>query len=176
MRALLAICAASAAAAHSHTEIGTPSRGGVTELHCNPGHQNIKAPTALTAKAFERLPLGAIAPSGWLLEQLLLQANSLAGYMSDSTFPGADHVNESLWSGGSGFKMGGTTQWLPYWTNGQVPNVGLVAAAGATGRIESGLVPVLDKIMTYVLEHTNTSNGWIGPYVTACVLCIAGWG
>jgi hypothetical protein len=40
--------------------------------------------------------------------------------MSDSTFPGADHVNTSLWSGGNGSKMGGTTQWLPYWTNGQV--------------------------------------------------------
>ena len=36
-------------------------------------------------------------PQGWLLDQLLLQANSLSGYMSKSTFPGADHVNSSLW-------------------------------------------------------------------------------
>eukprot|EP01052_Picozoa_sp_SAG31_P013349 SAG31_NODE_801_length_12013_cov_23.812070_10_plen_73_part_00 len=25
-------------------------------------------------------------------------------------------------------------------------------------------MPILDKIMNYVIDHTNTSNGWIGPY------------
>ena len=50
--------------------------------------------------------------------QLVLQANSLAGYMSVSTFPGADKVNSSLWIGGDGSKAGGTQQWLPYLTNG----------------------------------------------------------
>jgi hypothetical protein len=106
-----------------------PIRGGVTDLLCPSGgapteHHRLIDPasprTQLTPKALERLPVGAVAPGGWLLEQLLLQSNSLAGYLSDSTFPGADHVNKSEWSGGDGSKMGGTYQWLPYWTNGQV--------------------------------------------------------
>ena len=85
----------------------------VTDLRCEVGDQNIAAPKKLAPKMFERPPVGAIAPGGWLLEQLLLQSNSLAGYLSDSTFPGADHVNMSAWSGGNGSKAGGTIQWLP---------------------------------------------------------------
>ena len=45
------------------------------------------------------LPYGAIAPRGWLLEQLLTQANGLAGFMPTSTFPGAANVNQSKWVG-----------------------------------------------------------------------------
>jgi hypothetical protein len=143
---------------------------GLTDLSCDgnngesEGHK-VTAPKFLTPKTLERLPVGAIAPEGWLLEQLLLQANSLAGYLSDSTFPGADHVNTSLWSGGNGSKMGGTYQWLPYWTNGQVPLLGLLEAAKATGRVESALGPIIDGMMDYVLAHTNKTNGWIGPFL-----------
>ena len=39
--------------------------------------------------AWRPLPLGSVAPQGWLLNQLLTQANSLSGYMPTSTFPGA---------------------------------------------------------------------------------------
>ena len=79
-------------------------RGGVTDLRCEVGRNAIAAPATLAPKQFERPPVGAIAPQGWLLEQLLLQSNSLAGYLSDSSFPGADHVNTSAWSGGDGSK------------------------------------------------------------------------
>ena len=54
--------------------------------------------------------------------------------MAKSTFPGADHVNESKWVGGTGAVQGGTTQWLPYWTNGNVPLVQLIQAANAESR------------------------------------------
>ena len=71
--------------------------------------------------AYEPLPLGQLAPRGWVLEQLLLQANSLSGFMPLSRFPGADLVNTSKWVGGSGAGSKGTLQWLPYWANGNVP-------------------------------------------------------
>lgn len=123
--------------------------------------------TSLAPSSFEAIPLGNVAPSGWLLEQLLLQANSLSGYMSKSTFPGAVDVNTSLWIGGDGKKGGGTTQWLPYWTNGNVPLVELVRAAGAEDRLHSDLklADTVDQWMEYILKHTNRSNGWIGPYM-----------
>ena len=63
-------------------------------------------PASLQPKAFELLPLGSTQPSGWLLNQLVLQANSLSGWMAVSTFPGADTVNSSLWIGGDGHKGG----------------------------------------------------------------------
>jgi hypothetical protein len=126
-------------------------------------------PSKLTAKAFKPLPTGSIAPQGWLLDQLILQANSLSGYMSKSTFPGADRVNTSAWVGGDGIKAGGTTQWLPYWTNGNVPLVALIRAAGpdAINKLNSDLdlAGTIDHWMEYVLAHTNKTNGWIGPYV-----------
>ena len=137
----------------------------VTDLKCEAGDQNIAVPSKLTPKMLERPPVGAIAPGGWLLEQLLLQSNSLAGYLSHSTFPGADKVNTSAWSGGNGSKAGGTIQWLPYWTNGQVPLLGLIQAAKANGRVESDMKPIIDDMMAYVLAHTNKTNGWIGPFV-----------
>jgi len=121
----------------------------------------------LAPKAFSRLPLGTVEPQGWLLDQLVRQANSLAGYMAKSTFPGADHVNMSLWVGGNGSKQGGNSQWLPYWTNGQVPLIALIRAAGAVDRLDADLdlAATVDTYMEYVLDHRNTTNGWIGPYL-----------
>ena len=43
----------------------------------------------LANRAYKPLPLGSVAPGGWLLEQMLTQANSLSGVMSKSSFPGA---------------------------------------------------------------------------------------
>ena len=96
------------------------------------------ATSPLAPRAFTPLPLGQLAPQGWLQDQLVLQANSLAGYMSTSTFPGADHVNQSLWIGGDGSKQGGTTQWLPYWSNGNVPLLMLQAMLVGIRKIVRG--------------------------------------
>ena len=88
----------------------------ICEGQCTPGVGSPQGavplvPTGLAPKAYDPLPLGSIAPAGWLLGQLLRQANSLSGYMAKSTFPGADHVNTSAWVGGDGKKAGGTDQW-----------------------------------------------------------------
>ena len=57
--------------------------------------------------------------------------------------------------GGDGKKAGGTDQWLPYWTNGNVPLVELIKAAGpqAIARLdpELGLVDILETWMEYVM-------------------------
>jgi len=124
--------------------------------------------------AWTPLPLGLLAPRGWALEQLLLQANSLSGYMPLSTFPGADTVNQSVWVGGTAAPKGGTDQWLPYWANGNVPLLMLLRAAGpaAVARLDPAaqLGPVVDRMMQYVLGHVNRSKsgpgaGWIGPFL-----------
>lgn len=143
-----------------------------TDLRCVDGcRSNAEAslPTLdePAAPAWTALPLGSLAPRGWVLEQLLLQANSLSGFMPLSTFPGASAVNQSMWTG-SNQSVSGTTQWLPYWTNGNVPLLRLLRAAGpaATSRLdpEAALGSVVDGMMEYVLAHTNKTNGWIGPY------------
>ena len=70
-----------------------------TDLTCTPSSAPpFAVPQKLQPMANTLPPVGSVAPSGWLLEQLLIQANSLAGYLSTSTFPGADRVNTSLWS------------------------------------------------------------------------------
>ena len=84
---------------------------------------SLASSSQLTPRAFEPVRLGDIAPAGWLAEQLVVQANSLSGYLAKSTFPGADIINRSVWIGGDGANNFGATQWLPYWTNGNVPLV-----------------------------------------------------
>ena len=84
---------------------------------------SVASSSQLTPRAFEPVRLGDIAPAGWLAEQLVVQANSLSGYLAKSTFPGADIINRSVWIGGDGANNYGATQWLPYWTNGNVPLV-----------------------------------------------------
>lgn len=142
-----------------------------TDLTCRSGCANTRAPfpvlTNPAPAAWAPLPLGSIAPGGWLLEQLLVQANALSGFMPRSTFPGADTVNQSLWVGGDAPTGRGTDQWLPYWSNGNVPLVMLLRAAGpaALARLDpaADLPRVVDEMMEYVLSHTNKSSGWIGP-------------
>ena len=118
---------------------------------------------------WEPLPLGSLAPRGWLLEQLITQANGLSGYMPHSTFPGAATLNSSMWLGGDGKPDMGVLQWLPYWMNGNVPLLMLLRAAGpsALARLdaEADLPRVVDGIVAYVLSHTNKTSGWIGPYL-----------
>ena len=53
----------------------------------------------LYAAAFRALPLGAIKPRGWLLNQLQVQANGLTGHL-DEFWPSVGP--DSGWLGGDG--------------------------------------------------------------------------
>jgi hypothetical protein len=54
----------------------------VTNLTCAPGTGDaVAVPDKLAPMAFEQLAYGAVAPSGWLLDQLVTQANALSGWM-----------------------------------------------------------------------------------------------
>lgn len=68
----------------------------------------------LKTNAFEKLPIGAIKPEGWLLDQLKLQANGLTGILEEVW---EDVGSSSGWLGGSGenWERG------PYYCDGLVP-------------------------------------------------------
>ena len=63
----------------------------------------VTGPPPLQPLAFEQLPLGTFTASGWLLRQLVQQANTLSGHLS-LFWP---DVNDSVWVGGRHDHAGG---------------------------------------------------------------------
>jgi len=101
----------------------------------------------LAPNAFYLLPLGSITPTGWLRDQLQIQANGLGGHL-DETW--ADVGPNSGWLGGAGesWERG------PYFVDGLIPLAYQLDAARLKAKAQ--------KFMDWTLEH-QASNGMIGP-------------
>jgi hypothetical protein len=98
-------------------------------------------------RAFEPLPLGAVAPEGWLKQQLQIQADGLSGHL-DEFWPDLDST--SAWRGGSGegWERG------PYYLDGLVPLAYLLQ--------DQKLIAKTRPWMEWVLTHQRPDGG-IGP-------------
>ncbi len=103
-------------------------------------------PPKLLPRAYQPLPLGAIRPRGWLLNQLRIQADGLSGHL-DEFWP---DIKDSGWIGGAaeGWERG------PYWLDGVVPLAFLLDDAKLKEKVT--------RWMDYVLTHQN-EDGWLGP-------------
>lgn len=100
----------------------------------------------LQPRAFTPLPLGSIRPSGWLRDQLRLQANGLTGHL-DEFWP---DIRDSGWIGGQaeGWERG------PYWLDGMIPLAFLLD--------DEGLKEKAGRWFEYILAHQHP-DGWLGP-------------
>ncbi len=100
----------------------------------------------LAPNVFPLLPLKSIRPTGWLRDQLVIQANGLSGHL-DEFWP--DLVN-SAWIGGSGegWERG------PYYLDGLVPL--------AYELDDPTLIAKVKKWMDWTLNNQQP-NGMLGP-------------
>ena len=101
----------------------------------------------LQPNAFNLLPLTSVRPSGWLLEQLRIQASGLSGHI-DEFWP--DLGPNTAWLGGTG----------EGWERGPYYLDGLVPLAYLTG--DQKLIAKVKKWMDWALDH-QTPEGWLGP-------------
>jgi hypothetical protein len=101
----------------------------------------------LGANAFYPLPLGSVRPTGWLRQQLQIQAGGLGGHL-DETWP--DVGPNSGWLGGTGesWERG------PYFLDGLIPLAYLLDDATLKAKAH--------KYIDWTLGH-QTSEGMIGP-------------
>ncbi|KAJ6573828.1 hypothetical protein DFH09DRAFT_915549 [Mycena vulgaris] len=106
---------------------------------------------SVAPKKFLSIPLGSIRPTGWLLDQLMVQTNGLAGHEHEFYA----YVSQTDWTGGnsaySNLEEAGS-----YWFNAMVPN-GILANNSAINAKTSAF-------LSYVLSHQD-STGWLGPEV-----------
>ncbi len=101
----------------------------------------------LRAASFLALPLGAVKPRGWLLDQLRVQARGLTGHL-DEIWP--DVGLNSGWLGGDGesWERG------PYYCDGLVPLAYLLDDPALIGKAQRWIDWTLNSIQ---------SNGQFGP-------------
>ncbi|KAI1485982.1 duf1680 domain-containing protein [Biscogniauxia mediterranea] len=101
---------------------------------------------------YPSIPLGSIKPQGWLLDEIQLSADGLAGNLHDFY----RFVQKSMWLGGDS-EYSTLHESAPYWFNGLVP----LAFTLGNSRLESQVSSFLD----YILEH-QADDGWLGPETT----------
>ena len=101
----------------------------------------------LAKNAFYLLPLGAVRPSGWLLNQMKIQASGLGGHL-DETW--TDVGSNSAWLGGTGeaWERG------PYFLDGLVPLAYLLDDARLKAKAQ--------KFIDWTLANQRP-DGMIGP-------------
>ncbi|KJA17780.1 hypothetical protein HYPSUDRAFT_146022, partial [Hypholoma sublateritium FD-334 SS-4] len=102
-------------------------------------------------KKFISLPLGNVKPSGWLVDQLTVQTNGLAGHEHEFY----DYVAQTDWMGGDSY-YSNLEEAGSYWFNAMVPNGILVNNSAINARTSA--------FLQYVLSHQD-STGWLGPEV-----------
>ena len=136
---------ASVAAGVTAANVGTEPAAAIDSAENTQPTRN-GAPTG-AEPAFRPLPLGAIAPTGWLLRQLRLQADGLTGHL-DEFWP---DVGQSQWFGG---KAEGWER-APYWLDGAIPLAWLLNDEALKTRISR----YVDHIIT-----SQRADGWYGPY------------
>ncbi|KAJ3005661.1 hypothetical protein NUW54_g4241 [Trametes sanguinea] len=107
--------------------------------------------TGLAPKKFLNVPLGKVKPAGWLRDQLVVQANGLAGHEHDFY----DYVAQSDWIGGNSY-YSNLEEAGSYWFNGMVPNGVLLD--------DPKIMAQTHQFLDYVLDHQD-STGWLGPEV-----------
>ena len=97
------------------------------------------------ATALKPLPTGKVMPTGWLRNQLRIQADGLSGHL-DEFWP---DIMNSKWIGGDaeGWERG------PYWLDGFVPLAVLLN--------DEKLLCKVRRWMDYIIEHQH-EDGWLG--------------
>ena len=108
--------------------------------------RNTPPPGAAGPVVVAELPLGAIKPTGWLKNQLQVQAEGLSGHL-DEFWP---DIKDSSWIGG---KAEGWER-TPYWLDGIVPLAYLLD--------DPRLKAKAQRYVDHILDH-QTADGWLGP-------------
>ncbi len=106
-----------------------------------------KNPEPLYPTAFQALPLGAVKPRGWLLNQLKVQANGLSGHL-DEFWPDLGPNNGWLGGDGESWERG------PYYLDGLLPLAHLLDDKR-----------LLDKVEPWIEWTLNSGDerGFFGP-------------
>jgi hypothetical protein len=102
----------------------------------------------LQPSAFIPVRLDEIKPTGWLRQQLRLQAEGLHGHL-DEFWP---DIGDSQWFGGN------SESWerAPYWLDGLIPLAYLLDDMQLTTKVH--------RYMDYILVHQH-EDGWFGPRI-----------